>query len=320
MITEKVDARSKHYKQRILKEDGLFKGPPAEVDLSHLVRQWKSQFNKKLLKETLNLIHVKETELIKRDLQRGIKIIEENTNALGSSDGFSNVGKKLGLNKSSIFMSKSQPKLIPQFYKSGDDHHLHSYSKLKEERNQDNENGLQKIDKVYERIKEIQNKRDAKIIWMKERVKIKDKKLKKLEEKQSKKYEKYEEKRKASIKKKEEEMKERAKQRMLREKEYREVLKKKPKYEEINENFNSTLEMSVLEKKKQALASLRNLHKPIDFKKVEEEQLKKERELKERNDEYRLKLAERIKKNQETYNQEKFSTRYYEKVIEENQE
>lgn len=83
MITAKVNARSQHYKQRILNEDNLFMKEPEEKDLKELMKGWQAQLNQAILKETLNLIHVKETKLIKRDLQQGIKIIEDNKYALG---------------------------------------------------------------------------------------------------------------------------------------------------------------------------------------------------------------------------------------------
>lgn len=319
MITEKVNARSHHYKERILKEDGLFNKPAEEVDLSQLIKQWKMQFNKKLLRETLNLIHMKETELIKRDLEREIKTIDDSSNALGSSDGFSRIGKKLGLSQSSIFASKSQSNISQLLSKNGN-RHIYSYSQLKEQRKQEEGDGIQKVEEAYKRIKKIETKRDENILKMKEKVKVKETKLKKLEELALQKYDDFKEKKEELMKKKKEQVKGRAKERILREKELRAVMKKKPKFEEINDNFNSTLETNTLQKKKQALATLRKFHQPIDFRQVEEEQLKKEMQLRERNDQYRLKLAEKIKKNGEDYDQTKLSTRYYERAIEENQE
>lgn len=56
---------------------------PVEKDLKGLMKSWQAQLNQAILKETLNLIHVKETKLIKRDLQQGIKIIDDNKYALG---------------------------------------------------------------------------------------------------------------------------------------------------------------------------------------------------------------------------------------------
>ena len=46
MITLKINERSSKHKDRIFQEEGLFKGPPEEVDMSGLIRQWKSQHNK----------------------------------------------------------------------------------------------------------------------------------------------------------------------------------------------------------------------------------------------------------------------------------
>ena len=308
MITEKVNAKSEQYKQRILKEDNLFKGPPGEVDLSMQMKQWKSQLNKTFLKGTLNLIHINETKLIKRDLEKGIKIIEENTNALGSSDGFSKIGSKLGLSQNSLFASRSEAMIVPEFYTSR--------SQLKEEDN----NGIENVEKTFNKVKEINEKRDEKIKWMKERVKSKENRLKKLEEIAHQKLDNYKEKRLENRQVKLEEAKKRAIERSMREKEFRKVLKRKPLYEEINEKFNSTLEMKTLEKKKQALASIRSLHQPLDFRKIEEEQLQKEALNREKNEEYRKRLAEKLKLNQDTYDKNKYSNRYYERMLQEEEE
>lgn len=48
---------------------------------------------------------------------------------IGSSDGFETIGKKLGLDKSHMFASRSDAKLSPAYYSSRGP--LKSYSELK---------------------------------------------------------------------------------------------------------------------------------------------------------------------------------------------
>jgi hypothetical protein len=120
MITSKVDTQSQHIKQRILNDENLFVNNLEEKNLKGLMANWKAQLNQSLLKETLNLIHVKETKLIKRDLQHGIKVIEESRNALGSSTGFEDIGKKIGLDTANILASRSDVKYNPGYYSNRD--------------------------------------------------------------------------------------------------------------------------------------------------------------------------------------------------------
>jgi hypothetical protein len=120
MITSKVQAQSQHIKQRILSEENLFVNDPEEKNLKGLMASWKAQLNQSLLKETLNLIHVKETKLIKRDLQHGIKVIEDNRYALGCTNGFENIGKKIGIDTANILASRSDVKFNPGYFTNRD--------------------------------------------------------------------------------------------------------------------------------------------------------------------------------------------------------
>lgn len=93
-------------------------------------------------------------------------------------------------------------------------------------------------------------------------------------------------------------------------------MQRKPLYETLNEQYNKSIESDHLLRKKEVLASLRDLYKPIDFKKIEEEQKQKEDLVKEKNEEKRKQLLEWQKKNEESYDFKKFNSRYSSKILE----
>jgi len=98
------------------------------------------------------------------------------------------------------------------------------------------------------------------------------------------------------------------------------VLEKKPLFVTLNEQYTKSAELDNLQKKKEVLASLRDLYKPIDFKKVEEEQKIKEDRIREKNEERKRQLLEFQRKNEETYDFRKFTSRYTNQVLEEENE
>ena len=136
MITDKVNNKILKYKESIQKENEFFKGPKGENDLTDLMKKWRTQLNKSDLKETLNFLYAKESKLIKRDLQRNIKIIDENIQILGSSDGFKFVGQKLGFDNEKLITNRKEPVLTPHLVKTNNSL---SYTQLKEIRTQENE-------------------------------------------------------------------------------------------------------------------------------------------------------------------------------------
>ena len=109
-------------------------------------------------------------------------------------------------------------------------------------------NRLQKVEETYERIKQIQERRDEKINWMREKAKIKEQRMKKLEEVATLPSQRYQELKEKSRKAKEEEAIQRMKDIKLHDKEYKKVILER---ERNTPMFNSTtkLEMENLQKK-----------------------------------------------------------------------
>lgn len=60
----------------------------------------------------------------------------------------------------------------------------------------------------------------------------------------------------------------------------------------MNEKYTMSVESDNLQKRKEVLASLRDLYKPIDFKQIEIEQQQKEELIREKNEEKRKQLLE----------------------------
>mmetsp|Transcript_24076 Transcript_24076/g.23983 ORF Transcript_24076/g.23983 Transcript_24076/m.23983 type:complete len:106 (-) Transcript_24076:699-1016(-) len=71
-------------------------------------------------------------------------------------------------------------------------------------------------------------------------------------------------------------------------------LKEKPRYQKMEKDFNETLESEGLLKKKKILASLRDLHQPINMREIEEEQDKYVKMIQENNEKKKQELMEKI--------------------------
>ena len=48
------------------------------------------------------------------------------------------------------------------------------------------------------------------------------------------------------------------------------ILNKKPLYEILDENYKNTIEKDILQEKKEKLAKIRDLHKPINIEEIKE--------------------------------------------------
>jgi len=271
------------------------------------------------LKETLNIIHVKEQKLTKGDLQRGIQIIEENAAILGTSDGFDQLSKKLGINSTSIFAKRSEAKLSTILLQ---DKHTksQSYLELRNLREQEKVEKLKAIEEEFSRIKALTDERSKHINQLKQKAQKNQKQALIKEENNSKELELF----KAEREKKLIEMKENfKKQQELRlaekiktDRELRKLSQGPLLYKSLNEKYNIAAETENLKKKKEVLANLRDLYKPIDFKKIEEEQMEKVEMVRQHNEDKRKQLAELQKQNEESYDFRKFNTKYITRVLE----
>lgn len=134
MITNAVNNKNAHFTNKIKTEDNVFQGPEKETNLNSLMRKWKTDLNKFNLKDTLSLIYAKETKLIKRDLERNIKTIEDNAQILGTSDGFKFVGKQIGFDDDKLIIKRGNSKFTPTMESKSKSM---SYSQLREMRNQE---------------------------------------------------------------------------------------------------------------------------------------------------------------------------------------
>lgn len=324
MITDRVDAKSKQFTSRILTEDNAFPNSIQEHDHSHLIQTWRAELNRADLKETLNLIHVRETKLIKRDLERGIKIIEENKNILGLSNGFQDIGKKIGIDSNSIFSARSDNKLTPVILGGGSLSKSQSYLELKHIREQEKQEKLKLIEENYEKIRALNQSRSERIQKLKAKAEKKAKKIEQKQESESDALSQWKEERNIKIKEMKDALKkqqeERIKQNRISNREI-EKLKTGPLlYKSINEKFSLSIEAENLAKKKEALAQIRALHQPMDYKKIHEEQLLREELIKQQNEEKRKQLVEWQKQNEQSYDFKKFNNRYITRILEEDED
>lgn len=73
----------------IATKDGSYKPDDTEEkDHKAMIRHWKAKVKKQQLKGTLNMMHIKDETIIKRDVERNLKILNDNYDVLGTTNGF----------------------------------------------------------------------------------------------------------------------------------------------------------------------------------------------------------------------------------------
>lgn len=134
---------------------------------------------------------------------------------------------------------------------------------------------------------------------------------------------KYEEEREEKLKRRQEVLEERSKVRSnsinkmnSQDTKIFQYLKEKPRYQKMEDEFNSKIEFSGLEKKKRILASLRDLHQPLNMKKIEEEQDKYVDIIRQNKEKKKQELIDRFRENEENYDYKRFHGKYMERLIE----
>ena len=99
----------------------------------------------------------------------------------------------------------------------------------------------------------------------------------------------------------------------------RKIVSKTPYFKKSEENYWKSFEIPELERKKQILQSLRDLHQHIDFQAVEEEQREKEKAVHEKLQRLKEEREEEIRKRQEDYDPQKYRTDWQRELLEKEQ-
>lgn len=86
----------------IQKSDKAFPHDKEEKDLKDYIDKQKAYLNKAAVVKAVNQLHVKDPEMGKKDLERNMKIIEENEHMLKDSNGFELIEEKTGISKEKL--------------------------------------------------------------------------------------------------------------------------------------------------------------------------------------------------------------------------
>lgn len=209
------------------------------------------------------MLHVKETGVCKRDIERNLQMVKDNFDLLGTTDGFNEMRNQIGVSK---YLKRKNSLTMPE---------QKNFDSKRKERLDNQEKGLEFTKKhmtdLNEIKKEIKDKKRAREKGERdkleaERQEAEDRKKREEEEKVQKADE-----RKAEVDGKVAKIKE---ERDLKIKEMHENTKKqvqkKKMFNEMEQRYKTNVELPELERKKKTLDAIRDLHKPLKRDEIEE--------------------------------------------------
>lgn len=311
-----ITSRISKWAMRINKEDGFYPAQPGVQDLKPLINKWNADITK--LQLLNKLVKPNDTVKTKTMISQNLAELSKNHENFNVSAGYKGIEEVLGQEKIEILTKEKQ--MQDTLMKSRADP-IPTYTERKKQIQQENEikmkdtqNLIEKVTKTRIEIKQKQKhqmaekqKLDAQLAEKQEkelkkqneeREKLKEQKLKEIEDKRRK-------------------IEEAKEKQSLQTKEY---LKKynvnKPRYIELEERYNENNRLSYLEQKKRMLASVRDLHQPLNMERIEQEQAKYEEIIRENNAKKRQELIQKLKEYEQTYDYRKYKTKYIDKVIE----
>jgi hypothetical protein len=270
VITNTIESRTQKVKSRIIDDVDLFTHSTEEADLKPLIRKWRGTFMKGEIKNfAMNHLYFTDTTMVKKDLQRNLKLLDDNIDAMGTTDGFQKIEKQIGLNDKLLQKSSTVNALKPmkdiELLSGARVSYNDKKKQLDDEHNAkiaDANDLMEKLKQGKERLRAIRVKRKA------TKNKSEEATLGKMEED--------EEQKKQDIEKKHAELLEKINNiKVERQKKIDEMIEntkkiEKPRYKKLEKDFKRNILMPNLEEKKQALASIRNLYKPIRLDEIKE--------------------------------------------------
>ena len=319
-ITQQINLKTHKYTDKITEEEGYLEGNMEEADLKPLIRKWRGEFMKDEIKNfAKNHLYVTDTTMGKKDLERNLKVLDNNIDAMGTTNGFERIEKQLGLNdkllkkNSKIGALKPAKELEPfiakrETYEDKKKHQEEEFQKHMDEANQLmnklNEEKKQRKDKIKElRQKRNQNKEKREADKLKKQEEVEEKKRQELEDKHK------------AIEDKINQMKEERKKNLELIKENTKKIEK-PKYTSIQHNYEEKVLMPTLEKKKEALKSLRNLHKPIDLAEIREHGKKMDDIVEKQKEKLYKERTQLYETHRNNYNYKEYETNYLKAIME----
>lgn len=274
VVTFNIEARNKKVAKLIADQEDYFRHETEEVDVKPLIRKWRGALMKDEIHNlALNHLYVNDPNMNKKDLERNLKLLNDNIDVMGTTDGFKRIEKQIGLNDKILQKSSTVSALKPMRELEPFSGHKVTYSDKKQQQDQVRDTKLAEANELMNKLLEEKKARKQKMKEIRMSKKNnKDKReasrLKRLEDEEEKKKKENEEKRKEI----EDRIKNIENERQRSIQEMIENTKKieKPKFRSIQNNYKEKVLMPNLDQKKKALASIRDLHRPISLEEINE--------------------------------------------------
>ncbi|CAI2363963.1 unnamed protein product [Moneuplotes crassus] len=246
---------------KIADQEGLFSHDTEEMDLKPLIRKWRGTFMKDEIKNyALNHLYVTDPTMNKKDLQRNLKILNDNIDVMGTTDGFQKIEKQIGLDDKILQKSSTVSALKPM---------------------KDLDPFLEKKETYEQKKQKLDEERDRQLAQVEDLMKKRREKMTKLRQKQElQKLEQEEEEEKTNHEQKVKELEEKIqnieaeRKRKIEEMNANTKKIEKPHFRKIQKNYTDKVLMPNLEQKKKKLAMIRDMHKPIDMDEIFEHKKK----------------------------------------------
>jgi hypothetical protein len=274
VVTHNILARTEKVVSRIAGDEEFFPRSTEEVDLKPLIRKWRGMFMKDEIKNyALNHLYVTDTSMGKKDLERNLKILNDNIDVMGTTDGFQKIERQIGLDNKLLQKSSTVSALKPMKELEPFCGKKETYFDKRSHLNEEQEKHLANANHLMDKIKEEKKHRKERMKEIrKKRREAKDKR----EQSKFKRMEEEEEKKRVEAEQKEKEVQDKInkihEERKKKIDEMNENTKKieRPRYREIQKDYNKKVLMPILDQKKKMLASIRDLHKPIRLDEINE--------------------------------------------------
>lgn len=164
IVTGQIDNKTHKWSKRIAEEDGLFKGDKEEVDVKPLIRKWRGTFMKDEIKNfATNRLYVSDTSMGKKDLQRNLKLLNDNLEVMGTTNGFEQVERQLGLDDKLLQKSSTMSALRPLKDLEPFSGKKETYFDKKKNFDQEWENRLNEANNLMSKLNEEKKQRKEKI-------------------------------------------------------------------------------------------------------------------------------------------------------------
>lgn len=278
IVTHSIGVCTKKYVSQIVDDKDFFTIEADEVDLKPLIRKWRGTFMKDEIKNyAMNHLYVSDTSMGKKDLQRNLKLLNDNIDVMGTTDGFERIEKQIGLSdklmKKNSTISALKPMKDMEPFLGRHETYEEKKAKIDAEMNLK----AAQTNELMNKLREEKKQRRDEIRKIKAQRKINknkndEKRLKRLEEEEKQKQ--------IELEKRQKEVEEKVKKIEEERKKKIEIMNENtkkiepPMYRNIQKSYSKNVLMPSLEQKKKALASIRDLHRPIQIEEILEHKKK----------------------------------------------